>query len=1087
MKLATIKSIVAAALVAAGFAAAAESIEVDYIAKEIGTDGRLVSVKRTVSAIPVTEKTTQFSNGWYVVAEKGLDIGMIDVLPGCTANLILMDGAHLAVRGLNGFAAMDVSSGEALNIYGQEQGSGMLVARGEADGAGVGGGVGADGGTVTIYGGVVDSSSQYGAGIGGGCGGTGGIVTINGGEIVAQSGGAACIGGGYASEGSRGVCASGALAITADAPIWVKTGENEYGADASVEVLKQKHGKYHYAHIMVADETKAQLRVPAGRGVACAVADGQRRMSPAWEDGDTDVYVVPRGSSLTVTFTPLSGYVFEDGRPTTVGCKMDADLTVSEVPEARLLEPVQPIGYLDWDEAQGELVERVCETYLVLTKQVELAAEEWYVVTNANLQLGTLVVKGTEGRPTHLVLAEGSSLRTQGGNYKPGIEVEVSRALIIHGPTNGVGKLSATGGGLASGIGGQAGYSCGSVTINGGTVTAAGNKNNAGIGGGDKGGVITINGGTVTAKGCDFGAGIGGGRFGDGGIVTINGGTVTATGGGNGAAGIGGGAGGAGCTLTVSGGVTEAPNGIFTEGSPTIGANMEVSGEFNKAAYIKIAEKETPTPTHKDNEDTPVLPPYPPGTRIIEPAEGETEVTLADWTDGALVIVPPTVKQVNGVGDDDYIQVWTKERSRNITGAFKIEGGKIALDPDGAVQFGDEVIPVRPTISILGDDATKPFVVGEGGVALTVRAIPGLVYELRRTGTLRREGDLLPFQWWGAVKSEAATGVTVTLTDDAPPAGKAFYRIEVSAAASAERPRIGIAWRADLDSEFLTNVQRAIKEAGGEPVLLGQVCSTDFDYDSDWASADIVSANDYIMQDAADKVRGEGYLRSNAAEVLGDIRAVVFTGGEDISPTLYKDPAQWHGIAEEQDYNAARDINDYELMAYCLARGDVAVLGICRGAQMLGIISGATVVQDIPTYFKGLGKDYDNTHRNVKETPDSYRDYASHSVEVVTGSILSEIVGGTKLEGCPSWHHQMIGSVVGTPLLVTGTTPVAGVDTIEAVEMRTERAFAVGVQFHPEAAVVKHLTGAGNAQEFMSLEQGLKFFRLLVDAVRQSP
>ena len=561
---------------------------------------------------------------------------------------------------------------------------------------------------------------------------------------------------------------------------------------------------------------------------------------------------------------------------------------------------------------------------------------------------------------------------------------------------------------------------------------------------------------------------------------------MTATGGDNGAAGIGGGAGGAGCTLTVSGGVTEAPNGIFTEGSPTIGANMEVSGEFNKAAYIKIAEKETPTPTHKDDDD-PVLPPYPPDTRVIEPAAGETEVTLTDWADGELVIVPPTVRQVNGVADDAYVQVWVLEGLHNITGAFKIEGGKITLDPDGEVRLGGEVIPVRPTIGALGGDATRPFVVGEGAVSVTVRAIPGLCYTLERTGTLRRDGDLSPYQWWDVVGSEVATGTTVTLTDGNPPTGKAFYRIEVSAAAPAERPRIGIAWRADLDSEFLTNVQRAIEAAGGEPVLLGQVRSTDLDYESDCVSADVVSANDYIVQSAADRIRGDGYLRSNAAEVLGDIRAVVFTGGEDISPTLYRDPAEWHGIAEEQDYNAARDVNDYELMAYCLARGDVAVLGICRGAQMLGVITGATVVQDIPTYFKGLGKDYDNTHRNVKETPDSYRDYASHSVEVAPGSILSEIVGGTKLEGCPSWHHQMVGSVAGTPLLVTGTTPVAGVDTIEAVEMRTERAFAIGVQFHPEAAVVKHLTGAANAEEFMSLEQGLKFFRLLVNVVRQGP
>ena len=31
---------------------------------------------------------------------------------------------------------------------------------------------------------------------------------------------------------------------------------------------------------------------------------------------------------------------------------------------------------------------------------------------------------------------------------------------------------------------------------------------------------------------------------------------------------------------------------------------------------------------------------------------------------------------------------------------------------------------------------------------------------------------------------------------------------------------IGIAWRADTDSEFYTNIVRAVEEAGGVPVLL---------------------------------------------------------------------------------------------------------------------------------------------------------------------------------------------------------------------------------------------------------------------------
>ncbi|MCL2104178.1 MAG: hypothetical protein FWH21_03880, partial [Kiritimatiellaeota bacterium] len=71
--------------------------------------------------------------------------------------------------------------------------------------------------------------------------------------------------------------------------------------------------------------------------------------------------------------------------------------------------------------------------------------------------------------------------------------------------------------------------------MNGGTVTANGDRYAAGIGGGlyGNGGTVTISGGTVHANGGNIGegAGIGGGSNGNGGTVTISGGIVTAVGG----------------------------------------------------------------------------------------------------------------------------------------------------------------------------------------------------------------------------------------------------------------------------------------------------------------------------------------------------------------------------------------------------------------------------------------------------------------------------------------------------------------------------------------------------------------------------
>ena len=95
----------------------------------------------------------------------------------------------------------------------------------------------------------------------------------------------------------------------------------------------------------------------------------------------------------------------------------------------------------------------------------------------------------------------------------------------IHG-----GSITATGGDNGAGIGGEC---CRVVNIYDGSVTANGGDESAGIGGGynEPGGTVTIYGGTVTATGGESGAGIGGGMYESGGTVSIYGGTVTASGG----------------------------------------------------------------------------------------------------------------------------------------------------------------------------------------------------------------------------------------------------------------------------------------------------------------------------------------------------------------------------------------------------------------------------------------------------------------------------------------------------------------------------------------------------------------------------
>ena len=152
---------------------------------------------------------TTLPTGWYAVEGTVTGDNRIEVQG--TVNLILEDGCSFTVNG-----GIEVNEGNALTIWGQQEGNGELKAQNVGKYcAGIGGGDGKSGGNITINGGIIQSKGRYrGAGIGGGASGAGGTITINAGKIQSEGGyNGAGIGGGI--QGAGGTITMNGGEITA--------------------------------------------------------------------------------------------------------------------------------------------------------------------------------------------------------------------------------------------------------------------------------------------------------------------------------------------------------------------------------------------------------------------------------------------------------------------------------------------------------------------------------------------------------------------------------------------------------------------------------------------------------------------------------------------------------------------------------------------------------------------------------------------------------------------------------------------------------------------------------------------------------
>jgi gamma-glutamyl-gamma-aminobutyrate hydrolase PuuD len=165
---------------------------------------------------------------------------------------------------------------------------------------------------------------------------------------------------------------------------------------------------------------------------------------------------------------------------------------------------------------------------------------------------------------------------------------------------------------------------------------------------------------------------------------------------------------------------------------------------------------------------------------------------------------------------------------------------------------------------------------------------------------------------------------------------------------------------------------------------------------------------------------------ATSTEVVDRIDGVVLTGGPDISPYCY-------GALPHPRTGAPcceRDITETAVLHRALELG-IPVLGVCRGAQLLNVALGGTLIQHLPD---AVCHDGHQPRLGV---------FGETTVVLDPASRVGNAVGSQIRVHCH--HHQALDQVA-PGLLVTGR---ALDGTIEAVEL-DDRDFVVGVQWHPE-------------------------------------
>jgi putative glutamine amidotransferase len=155
-----------------------------------------------------------------------------------------------------------------------------------------------------------------------------------------------------------------------------------------------------------------------------------------------------------------------------------------------------------------------------------------------------------------------------------------------------------------------------------------------------------------------------------------------------------------------------------------------------------------------------------------------------------------------------------------------------------------------------------------------------------------------------------------------------------------------------------------------------------------------------------------------------DVAGFVIGGGNDVDPAIYGGD-----VSDSRSIDPSRDAYELEVLELAEKRR-VPVMGICRGAQLINVHRGGTLVSDLSNV---------RVHTSNRGTL-----LPRKAVSITAGSTLAGLIGSESAR-VNSLHHQAV-ERTGDGLVVSALDRDEIVQAIESVE----GPLRVGVQWHPE-------------------------------------